>query len=160
MMTLLGSPRLCCDGLSRRETLKAGTLSLLGGMFGQPALATTPADGARSGPAKSVIVLYLMGGAPTQDMFDMKPEAPAEIRGDFRPIDTSAPGIQICELLPQSARWLHKSALVRTVHHKGGCHNPLPSFTGYEGMLLDLTATTTSDTYPPSMGRSESTRLN
>lgn len=155
MITMLGSPRKCCDGITRRETLKAGGLSLIGGMFGAPAFAKTESNlGVETGKgkAKSVIVLYLLGGAPTQDMFDMKPNAPAEVRGEFNPIETSAPGIQVCELLPQTSRWMHKAALVRTVNHRGGCHNPLPSYSGSEEPLADLTATTTSDNYPPSMG--------
>ena len=85
MFTVLGSPRRCCDGLTRRETLKVGTLSALGG-FGLPELLQASTSGqARPGKAKSVILLYLLGGAATQDMFDMKPDAPQEIRGEFRP---------------------------------------------------------------------------
>jgi hypothetical protein len=155
MITMLGSPRRCCDGLTRRETLKVGALSLLGGFFNLPSLLHAEENRnahVRPGKAKSVILLYLMGGAATQDMFDMKPDAPAEIRGEFRPIPTSAPGIQICEHLPRTARWMHKAALIRSVHHRAGCHNTLPSYTGYEQPLLDPTATTTSGTYPPSMG--------
>src|SRR5438270_5610670 len=121
MITLLGSKRRLCDGLTRRETLKAGALSLLGGAFNLPSLLWAEekrgAD-VRPGKAKSVILLYLLGGAPTQDMFDLKPAAPAKIRGEFRPISTSVPGIQICEHLPRTARWMHKVALVRSVNHK------------------------------------------
>jgi hypothetical protein len=153
MITLLGSPRRCCDGLTRRETLRAGALSLLGAFFNLPSLPSAEAPRAgRPGKAKSVILLYLMGGAPTQDMFDLKPDAPKEVRGEFRPIATSAPGISVCEHLPLTARWMHKAALVRSVNHKAGCHNPLPSYTGCEQPLLDPAAITTSDTYPPSMG--------
>jgi hypothetical protein len=153
MVTLLGSKRRLCDGLTRRETLKAGALSALGGAFNLPALLAAeerrPAR-ARPGRARSVILLYLLGGAPTQDMFDLKPNAPAGIRGEFSPIATNVPGMQICELLPRSARWMHRTALVRSVNHRAGCHNPLPSYTGYEEFLPDITST--KDTYPPSMG--------
>src|SRR5271169_2261144 len=100
MITMLGSPRRCCDGLTRRETLKAGALSVLGGAFNLPslfALEETRAAHAQPGKAKSVIMLFLLGGAATQDMVDLKPDAPVEVRGDFKPIATSAPGIQICE---------------------------------------------------------------
>ena len=65
--------------------------------------------------AKNVIHLYLHGGAPTQDMFDLKPNAPKEIRGEFNPIATNVPGIQISEHLPRMARWMHKCAIVRSV---------------------------------------------
>src|SRR6476469_7365733 len=142
MITLLGSPRRCCDGITRRETLKAGALSLLGGYFNLPALLHAEESRRlhdRSGRAKSVILLYLLGGAPTQDMFDLKPNAPEKIRGEFRPIASNVPGIQICELMPRSARWMHKTALVRSVNHKAGCHNPLPSYSGWEVALPDIT---------------------
>src|SRR5262249_11648446 len=151
--TMLGSRRRLCDGLTRRETLKAGALSLLGGAFNLPSLlAAEEKKGtrARPGKAKSIILLYLLGGAPTQDMFDLKPNAPDRIRGDFKPIASNVPGIQVCEHLPLTARWMHRAALVRSVNHKAGCHNPLASYTGYEAFLSDITST--KDTYPPSMG--------
>jgi hypothetical protein len=152
MITMLGSPRRCCDGVTRRETLKAGALSLLGGYFGLPSLLAADETGSRHnrpGKAKSVILLYLLGGAATQDMWDLKPEAPAEVRGEFKPIATSAPGIQVCEHLPRLAKWMHKAALVRSVNHKAGCHNCLPSYTGYEVPMPDQHP---RDTDPPSMG--------
>jgi hypothetical protein len=151
MITMLGRPRRLCDGLTRRETLKAGALSVLGGAFNLPALLAAESQrGAKPGKAKSVILLYLLGGAPTQDMFDLKPDAPENIRGEFKPIASNVPGIDIGELLPLSSRWMHKTALVRTVNHKAGCHNPLPSYSGYEMPVSDNTST--KDTYPPSMG--------
>jgi len=151
MITLLGSQRRLCDGLTRRETLKAGALSLLGGAFNLPSLlALEESNRVRTAKAKSVILLYLLGGAPTQDMYDLKPDAPEKIRGEFKPIDTNVPGIQIGELLPMSAQWMHKTAIVRSVNHKAGCHNPLPSYTGYEIAVSDNTST--KDSYPPSMG--------
>src|SRR5438270_6246022 len=99
MITLLGSKRRLCDGLTRRETLKAGALSLLGGAFNLPSLlAAEEKRGAhaRPGKAKSVILMYLLGGAPTQDMYDLKPNAPDKIRGEFKPIATNVSGIHIC----------------------------------------------------------------
>lgn len=151
MITLLGSQRRLCDGLTRRETLKAGVLSLLGGAFNLPSLlALEESNRVRTAKAKSVILLYLLGGAPTQDMYDLKPDAPEKIRGEFKPIDTNVPGIQVGELLPMSAQWMHKTAIVRSVNHKAGCHNPLPSYTGYEIAVSDNTST--KDSYPPSMG--------
>jgi hypothetical protein len=150
VLTLLGTPRRCCDGLTRRETLQAGALSLLGLTLNP--LAATPQAPRRAGSprAKSVILLYLLGGAATQDMVDLKPDAPSEIRGEFRPIDTRIPGIRVCEHLPRMAQWTNKIALVRSVNHHAGCHNPLPSYTGHEALLADIIST--RDTYPPSMG--------
>src|SRR5262249_48048009 len=132
MITLLGSPRLCCDGLTRRETLKVGALSLLGGAFALPRLMALEQSrkSTINAKAKSVILLYLQGGPPTQDMFDLKPDAPSGIRCEFKPIATSASGIQVCEHLPRMAKWMHKAAIVRSVYHKGGCHNNLPMYTG------------------------------
>jgi hypothetical protein len=151
MITMLGHPRR--HGLTRRETLKAGALSLLGGGFNLPNLLAAEENRSAGAPppkAKSVILLYLLGGAATQDMFDLKPEAPEKIRGEFKPIASNVSGIDVCELLPLMARWMHKAALVRTVNHKAGCHNPLPSYSGHEMALADITST--KETYPPSMG--------
>jgi hypothetical protein len=152
MITVLGSPRLSCDGQTRRETLKVGALSLLGGFFNLPSLLAFEQAGrvnARRGQAKSVLLLYLQGGPATQDMFDLKPEAPDGIRGEFRPIATSASGIHVCEHLPRMARWMHRAVIVRSVYHKGGCHNNLPMYTGYDVPPPDDSP---RDTDPPSMG--------
>jgi len=153
MITVLGSPRLTCDGLTRRETLKVGALSLLGGFFNLPSLlALEKGRGkkGRQGKAKSVILLYLQGGPATQDMFDLKPGAPDGIRTDFKPIATNVPGIQVCEHLPKMAQWMHKTAVLRTVHHNGGCHNNLPMYTGYDVPPPDDSP---RDTDPPRMVR-------
>ena len=150
MLTMLGSPRRCCDGITRRETLKAGALSMLGGFGLADYLRAKEYANQRPGKAKNVIVLYLLGGAPTQDMWDLKPDAPSNIRTQFKPIPTSASGVQICELLPRAAKWMHKSAIVRSVNHQAGCHNPLPSYTGFERKLDSITVS--KDSYPPSMG--------
>ncbi len=152
MLTMLGSPRRCCDGITRRETLKVGALSLLGGFFDLGSLLRAEASRAihvAPGKAKSVVLLYLLGGAATQDMFDLKPNAPVEVRGEFKPRATNVPGIQICEHLPRMAGWMHKAAIVRSVNHKAGCHNCLPSYTGYEVPIPDQHP---RDTDPPSMG--------
>src|SRR5437762_4374982 len=104
MLTMLGSRRRACDGVTRRETLKIGALSALGGLFNLPALLRAEQSrrhAAKPRKAKSVIVLYLLGGAATQDMWDLKPTAAAEVRGEFKPIGTSVPGIEICEHLPR-----------------------------------------------------------
>jgi Protein of unknown function (DUF1501) len=152
VITVLGSPRRTCDGITRRETLKAGALSLLGGFFNVPslrALEKARGDRGRPGKAKSVILLYLQGGPATQDMFDLKPDAPAGIRSEFKPIPTRAPGVSVCEHLPKTARWMHTAAVVRSVFHNGGCHNNLPMYTGYDVPPPDDSP---RDTDPPSMG--------
>src|SRR5688572_17906625 len=98
MITVLGRPRRLCDGLTRRETLKAGALSVLGGAFNLPSLLAVEENRAADAPpakAKSVILLYLLGGAPTQDMFDLKPDAPEKIRGEFKPIASNVAGMDV-----------------------------------------------------------------
>src|SRR5437588_204150 len=147
MLTMLGSRRRACDGLTRRETLKVGALSALGGLFNLPSLLRAEQDrrsSRRAGKAKSVIVLYLLGGAATQDMWDLKPHAAADVRGEFKSVPTSVPGIQICEHLPRMARWMHRAAVVRSVNHQAGCHNPLPSYTGYASPLQNIVSTSES----------------
>jgi hypothetical protein len=134
--------------VTRRETLQAGALALFGGM-NLPTLMRAEANPVHPGKAKSVILLYLLGGAATQDMWDLKPDAPSEVRGDFKPIATSAPGIRICEHLPLMAGWMHKAAIVRSLNHKAGCHNCLPSYTGFEQPMPDQHP---RETDPPSMG--------
>ena len=89
------------------------------------------AEGRPDGAAKSVIMFNLLGGPAHMDMFDLKPDAPSEIRGEFQPIDTSLPGLQICEHLPRLSRWMHRSTLIRTFSHSFNSHDPLPFMTGF-----------------------------
>jgi hypothetical protein len=149
---MLGTRRACCDGVTRRETLAAGALTLLGGMFDTQsllALERSPSAFHRPARAKSVVLLYLQGGPPTQDMFDLKPYAPDGVGGEFKPIATSAAGIEVGELLPLTAQWMHKAAIVRSVYHNGGCHKNLPMYTGFDVNLPDEEF---RDSDPPSMG--------
>ncbi len=151
-VTILGSARRACSGPTRRETLKVGALSLLGGLFNTPALLALENDPhrpLRPARAKSVVLLYLQGGPPTQDMFDLKPHAPNGVGGEFKPIATSASGVEICELLPLTSRTMHKTAIVRSVYHNGGCHKNLPMYTGFDVNLPDEEF---RDSDPPSMG--------
>jgi hypothetical protein len=153
MLRLLGRPRKFCDGIKRRDLLRAGGLGLLGGLFQLPGLSAAAEQRAAARPpgkAKSVIFLFLHGGAPTQDMFDLKPDAPVEVRGEFRPIATTAPGIRICEHLARTARWMHRAALVRSVNHRAGCHNVVPTFTGYPELVT--VQNIPNSNHPPSMG--------
>ncbi|HUY34645.1 MAG TPA: DUF1501 domain-containing protein [Pirellulales bacterium] len=150
ILRMLGSRRRCCDGLTRRETLAAGALTFLGGALNLEGLLAAEAAGdAKQGKAKNVILLYLLGGAATQDMYDLKPHAPSGIKTEFSPISTNVPGIQVCEHLPKTAQWMHRTALIRSLNHKAGCHNCLPSYSGFEGSVPDQHP---RDTDPPSMG--------
>ena len=82
---------------------------------------------------RSVILVDLFGGPSHLDMFDLKPEAPPEIRGEFKPIATAVPGLQICEHLPLLARWMNRTTLIRTVSHGYNSHNPYAVMTGWTG---------------------------
>jgi hypothetical protein len=151
-ITILGSPRRSSGGPTRRETLKIGGLSLLGSLFNTRSLLAVEREAPQyvyPARAKSVVLLYLQGGPPTQDMFDMKPEAPDGVGGEFKPIASSAPGVDVCELLPRTARTMHHAAVVRSVYHNGGCHKNLPMYTGYDVNLPDEEF---RDGDPPSMG--------
>ncbi len=132
MFSVWGRPHKLCDGLTRRELMRVGALSLFGGAT-MPNLiqAARKREKAPQGPTRSVILFNLLGGPSHQDMFDLKPGAPAEIRGEFSPIATSLPGLQICEHLPRTAAIMHKACLIRSVTHTYNAHNPLPIMTGY-----------------------------
>jgi hypothetical protein len=102
MLTILGAQQRFCDGVSRRNFLKIGALSM-GGLALPQILQAEALSGVRRSH-KAVIMVFLPGGPSHQDMFDLKMDAPSEIRGEFKPISTSVPGIQICEHLPQLAK--------------------------------------------------------
>jgi hypothetical protein len=117
-----------CDGLTRREWLKLGALGI-GGLSLPGLLAQEARSEAGTGKkrAKSAIILFLNGGPSQLDMWDLKPEAPEEIRGTFRPIDTSVSGIRISEHMPRMAKLAQHYAVVRSVSHATGNH-PAASF--------------------------------
>jgi hypothetical protein len=114
--------------------LRAGGLSLFGSLT-LPRLLQAAAEGpARPrARARSIILVNLFGGPSHLDMFDMKPDAPAEVRGEFRPVATSVPGLHICEHMPRIARWMHKATLIRSVSHGYNSHNPYAVLTGFTG---------------------------
>src|SRR5689334_9216942 len=92
-------PSSFCDGLSRRDAIRVGTASLFGTAFGLPQLLRA-ADGAKPKKDVSLVFVFLHGGQSHLDTFDLKPDAPAEFRGDFNPAKTKIPGLSICEHLP------------------------------------------------------------
>lgn len=128
MLTIQGSRERYCDGVSRRSFLKIGGLAL-GGLSLADVLRAQAQSGTRS-PQKAVIMIFLSGGPPHQDMFDLKPEAPREIRGEFEPIATCVPGIEICELLPGIAQRMDKLALIRSIVGSEGRHAAFQCQTG------------------------------
>ena len=145
MFTLLGKPYSSCDRVTRREALQVGRLAL-GGLT----LADQLRRNATASPQRTrdtaVIQIFLGGGPSHIDMYDMKPAAPVEIRGEFREISTAVPGYRICEHLPRQAAILDKLAIVRSVTHTNATHLPASHWmqTGYE----DTLATPGKNTYP------------
>jgi hypothetical protein len=129
MLRVLGHRSAACDGITRRDLLRAGLLAPTAAACG---FAGTAAE-SRAAPAKSVILLDLFGGPSHIDTFDPKPAAPPEIRGEFGTIPTVLPGIRVCEHLPQLARRLDKLAVIRSVTHKYNSHNPYGVMTGFDG---------------------------
>lgn len=108
----------------RRVALQAGAIGLLGlGSNHLAALHSLGANTNRNSSARAVIYIFLSGGLSQHDSFDMKPEAPEQIRGEFSPIDTGTPGIQICEHLPQLAKRSHLWSLVRSLSHSTNDHS-------------------------------------
>ena len=132
MLRVLGHPSTACDGITRRELLRAGSLASLAALSAglHPPLATAAA---KSAPAKAVILIDLYGGPSHIDTFDPKPDAPEGIRGEFGTIPTVLPGVRVSEHLPLLATRLNKLAVVRSVTHKYNSHNPYGVMTGFDG---------------------------
>jgi hypothetical protein len=133
MLTLLGPRRRFCDGLSRRSFLRAGALAV-GGLTLPRLLRAEDQAGKRS--HKSVIMVYLSGGLAHQDTFDLKPNAPAEVKGEFKPIATSVPGIQVGEHLTRLAACMDKILLLRSLVGLVDEHSSFQSTTGFN---MDVT---------------------
>jgi hypothetical protein len=133
MLTLYGPRHRYCDGVSRRSFLKVGGLAV--GGLGLPELLRAEAaagSGASAGRShKSVIMVYLSGGLAHQDTFDLKPDAPEGIRGEFKPIATRLPGVQVCELLPLTAAAMDKLAVIRSVVGLRDEHSSFQNLTGF-----------------------------
>src|ERR671935_106875 len=105
MLSILGRPTKLCDGITRRELLRVGGLAFAGLTLAD-VLRLRASAGTTARQHKSVIMIWLRGGASHIDSYDMKPDAPVEIRGEFKPIKTNVPGIDICEHLPLHAKMM------------------------------------------------------
>ncbi len=123
-----GSSGSFCDGLSRRSFLRIGGLGLGGLTF--PQLLRAESQQSRGKSQKALILVYLPGGPPHQDMFDIKTDAPSEIRGEFSEIATNVPGIRICEHLPQMATMTDKLVFIRSVVGAKDRHESFQCVTG------------------------------
>ncbi len=130
MLSLFGPGARLCDGWNRREVMRIGGVGLLGAglnlsdLLRTEATATGPTTGISTfGRAKSCILLFLMGGPSQHSTWDPKPDAPAEVRGDFRPIATTVPGLSISELLPHTALVASKLCILRAVSTSDNAHS-------------------------------------
>ncbi|QDU28626.1 hypothetical protein ETAA8_37290 [Anatilimnocola aggregata] len=145
-----------CDGIARRDFLRVGALGSAGLSLASY-LRATEAGEVQPAKGKSAIFVYLGGGPPHLDTFDLKPDAPAEFRGEFNPIETNVSGIQVCEHLPQLAKCADKYAIVRGISHTLAGHElgtsyvnsgsrPVPSliYPGY-GSVISRELTGASD---------------
>src|SRR5437870_1521406 len=146
----LGSTARYCDGVSRRSFLQLGVAGMAA--VGLPGLLRAKEESAKSlGHTKdtSVIMLWLDGGPGHMDMYDMKPDAPAEYRGLWNPIRTNVPGMDITELFPRQAKIADKFSIIRSLHHDNGDH-----FTGGHTMLTSRGGASGADTTgrSPSIG--------
>src|SRR6059036_2397936 len=129
MLTIYGSASRFCDGISRRNFLKIGSLAL--GGLSLPQLLRAEAQAGIRRSHKAVIMIYLPGGPPHQDMFDLKTDAPSEIRGEFKPINTNVSGIQICEHMPRIADIMDKLTVIRSIVGAKDNHDAFQCMTGH-----------------------------
>lgn len=116
-----------CDGIARRDFLRLGAAGLLGFELSLPALLARQACAAgtpRSKSDVSLILVFLKGGMSTIDTFDLKPDAPVDIRGEFKSIPTRIPGIRVSEYLEKTARQMDKFSLIRSFGHRNSDHGP------------------------------------
>ncbi|REJ96503.1 MAG: DUF1501 domain-containing protein [Planctomycetota bacterium] len=129
MLTIPGKSFGLCDRLTRRSFMQIGGLAL-GGLSLPNLLRAEQAAGV-NGSGKGIIMIFLPGGPPHQDMWDIKMDAPSEIRGEFTPIQTKVSGVEICELFPRLASISDKLAFVRSVVGAGGSHYAFQCLTGH-----------------------------
>ena len=122
MLKILGQPIGLCDRLSRRNFLQIGGLAL--GGLSMPQLLRAEAAAKVSGHGKGIIMVFLPGGPPHQDMWDLKMDAPKEIRGEFNPIQTKVGGIEIGELFPRMAEHVDSMAFIHSCHSRANNHAP------------------------------------
>jgi uncharacterized protein (DUF1501 family) len=144
--------RACADFdrsmLTRRRLLQVGALGTLG--LSLPTALRAEAQAGLKVRAKSVIFLHQFGGVPQQDTFDMKPNGPAELRGEFKPIASSLPGVGVCELLPRMSQVMHQMTVVRSVCHRAIAHNSAAyySLTGHQPQADIVSATASASDFP------------
>jgi uncharacterized protein DUF1501 len=140
MLTILGRGQPYCDRITRRSFLKVGgfTFGSLASLSLADLLRVEAATGKRLGH-KAVINIFLAGGPPHQDLWDVKTDAPSEIRGEFKPIKTNVAGIQICEVFPKIAAMMDRFAVIRTVVGSDGDHDGYQCLSGWSRRAKNVT---------------------
>jgi hypothetical protein len=135
MLSILGkaSRQKLCNGISRRDMLQIGAAGLGAGVgsFGLADLLRAESETGVKNSHKSLIMIYLCGGPPHQDMYDIKTDAPSDIRGEFSPIKTNVNGIEICELMPKLAKTMDKAAIIRSMVGARDSHYSYQCMTGH-----------------------------
>jgi hypothetical protein len=134
MLTIYGDKQRFCDGVSRRSFLKVGTLAM-GGLSLPQILRAAETPAGKAARHKSVIMVYLPGGPSHMDTYDLKPDAPAEYRGEFKPVKSNVPGMDFCELFPRQAAIADKLTIVRSVVGAVSEHAPALLMSGYSESL-------------------------
>ncbi len=139
------APGTCAGPMRRREFLRVGTLAL--GGLGLSDLLRARATAGQSAPDTTVILFWMWGGPSQLETYDCKPDAPSEYRGPLRPIKTTVPGLDVCEVFPLQAKLGHRMSLVRSLHHKMSSHNDgsIELLTGKTPAKEDLTSQAKSD---------------
>jgi hypothetical protein len=142
MLRILGSPKKLCNQMTRRDMLWAGGLSLFGlgltDLYRASAAPRSDPVGRSFGKAKSCILLYLYGSPSQLETFDMKPDAPDEVRGEMKPIRSATPGCDVCEYLPQTAKVMDKVTVVRSLTHPYPIHGVAYATTGISQIDLAM----------------------
>src|SRR5262249_35856350 len=141
MLRVCGNRFQNCDGVTRRNFLEIGSSVLgltLADIFRARTAAASENPAAARNSKKSVIVIWTHGGLSQQDTYDMKPDAPAEFRGPYKPVSTNVPGIEITERFPCQTRVMDKLSIVRSVYHESALHAAAAHWmqTGYSGPTL------------------------
>lgn len=137
MLRVLSHHRNVCSGITRRDLLQAGAIGAAGltldGLLAHRAAAKTKADqpfASKFGQAKNCILIFLYGSPSQLETFDMKPEAPQQIRGTMQPIPSSLPGLDVCELLPETSKVMNKVSVIRSMTHPYPIHGVAYAMTG------------------------------
>jgi hypothetical protein len=171
MLTIFGKASRYCDGISRRSFLRIGGLGVGAGALTLAELNRLEAASGSPKRHKAVINIFLGGGPPHQDMFDLKLDAPVEIRGEFSPISTKLPGFQICEVFPKLAGIMDRCAVIRSVVGATDRHDAFQCMTGWLvtnlaslggrpslGSVVTRLQGPTEPSVPPFVGLAEPTR--